>query len=57
MEGDIVKGNCKLNNVPSFIRKINKVGERTIICFHYGRASGMMCEDIEKFKKRFKYTK
>lgn len=50
---DIKIGKCLIDNVPSFIRKVNRENEtRLIICFHHGRMSGMICEDFEEFKKR-----
>lgn len=51
---EIKTGHCKLNNVPSFIRKINTISEtKTIVCFFYGRDH--RCERLEDFKNRFKY--
>jgi hypothetical protein len=49
---DVKIGHCKIDNVPSFIRKIKKVSDtRVVICFIKGCDDSNICENINDFLK------
>lgn len=48
---EIKTGHCKIDNVPSYIRKVKITDTRVIICYFKGKYSGHKCEELHEFLK------